>query len=285
MLDSVGMGRRLVGAVVVLACTLGDSRRTSELPRPHVDDAVPGAEDVTVRVGDRVRFAVAAEGAVAFRWMVGDSERSSDAAWSFAPGPEDVGERLVSVAVLGESSQPTVRTWFVTVSPLTSPELVDVVPTPGPITLAANAAATFRCHARLPSGRGADRLHFSWMLDGRPAHAEDRRGSDAVSEFPLATAEPGIYELKLRVQANANGRAATTLTWKVEIAPSTAPPVMVAHADDQDPPAPPDDTAAAPDVVPVAARLESSPTRPPEGADLEAPAHAGDAILERVELD
>lgn len=255
------MDRWLVAAVVALASTLGGGGSVSEAPALGAFEFIPSAGRLAARVGDRVQFAVSAEGARGCSWTVGDTAVSHDGAWTFVPAPEDVGERTVAVTVFGKESQPQTRTWQVTVLPMARPELLDVTPPPGTVALPANAPATFRCRAGVPGGRRSDRLQFTWILDGRPAHA-DEQGSDGVSEFPLATAEPGAYDVTLRVQVN--DQSATTVTWRVEIAapaPTAALPAeAAADAGEEFDPAPPveDGEPAMPEVARLLARAPAS---------------------------
>ncbi len=60
--------------------------------------------------------------------------------------------------------QRAVRTWDVGVIPPTPPVLDELTPPAGEVALGRGERGAFRCRARVPAARPADRLAFEWVL-------------------------------------------------------------------------------------------------------------------------
>ncbi len=251
-----------------MAVVLVGARSLSRAPAPGLQ-ASPDAAQLKVRVGDRLPFVVAAEGALQVAWSVGDGEASRDAAWWYTPGSADIGKQTVRVAVTGEDGVPHTRSWEVVVTPLAAPELLELSPPPGAVALSANDPATFRCHARLSMARPSERLRFEWLVNDRLAFSDEQPATGGVSEFPLATAEPGTQRVAVRVAESTSVTSA--VEWVVEIAPPAgAPLVAIAETKAANSPMP-RALAATPSVAaaPPAPASPSEPHLPASGTTLE----------------
>jgi hypothetical protein len=193
-----------------------------------------------------VRFSAAAEGAIGFVWSVWGRRVSADAAWSYVPGPEDAGWQQVSVEARGRKGRRVARAWDVGVVAAAAPELQELTPPTGRMTLPPGEHASFRCTARLPAARPTDRLSFEWTMDGRTVLFERYPAGEAVSELLLPPAEAGAH--RLRVSVTEDGRTASLADWMIDVAPEPEPePVQEATV----PPVPaPIEPAPAPAVEP-----------------------------------
>ncbi len=224
-------GRWLVGvlAVIAVAGTAVLLARVARPTAPGPIEATPSARTLSVRVGDSVRFQVAAEGVGRFTWSVWGQPVFQGPSWTFVPGPEDAGWQQVTVAALGHGGTHRVRTWDVGVVPAVVPELTEMVPRPGNLKLAAGSAATFRCRARVAAARASDRLRVEWMVDDRSVLREERPAAAASTEMVLPASAAGRHAVRLRVTEDE--RTAALAEWTVEVAePAPGPSSTVATA-------------------------------------------------------
>ncbi len=186
----------------------------------------PAPTQVSVRVGESVRFTAAADGAVGYQWLVWGRPVSSAPSWSYTPAPEDAGWQQVSIEVTGRKGLRASRTWDVGVVKPVLPEIDALDPPPGSLALPPRASATFRARAHLPAARTSDRLVFEWTLDDRPILREEQPAEQAASEVVLPGAVAGAHRLRLRVTED--GRTASLADWTIDAAPAPTRVVNVA---------------------------------------------------------
>ena len=185
----------------------------------------PEASRVSVRVGEKVRFSAAADKATGFTWSIWGRRVSSEAAWWFVPRPEHAGWQQVTLEARGPGGTHVARAWDVGVVAPVAPELEELTPPAGRISLPRGETASFRCTARLPAGRPSDRLSFEWTLDGRIVLFEQYPAGDAASELFLP-AEVGSH--RLRVSVTEDGRTASLADWTLDVAPAEPEPLQEA---------------------------------------------------------
>lgn len=224
----------------------------SRAPRLGALDVMPGASQLSVRVGETVRFNARADGAVGFRWLRWGRPVSSEATWSYVAAPEDAGWQQIAVEVTGRRGLRVTRTWDVGVVAAVAPEIDVLTPAAGPVTVHPGEKATFRAHAHLPGGRADDRLAFEWALDDRPLLRDERPAAEGESEVVVPPAAPGAYRLRLRVTED--GRTASLADWAIEVGGGETQPLRTAArpsvVDVTPPPAAPMPEAA-PRLVPA----------------------------------
>ena len=194
-------------------------------PRPPALGALsvtPSAARLSVRAGERVPFSAAADGALTFSWSLWGRPVSHEATWSYVPGPEDAGWQQVTVEVGGVDGTHLTHTWDVGVIAALVPELVEIAPPAGTITLPIGGEARFRCGARLPAARAEDRLHFEWRVDDAPALDEQRAAAGGTSELVIPLPELGTHRVLLRVSED--GQAAARAEWVLEVVPPAPTP-------------------------------------------------------------
>jgi hypothetical protein len=249
----------VVTAAVALAAAALFGPRAYRAPRAIGTVRVtPSPGRLSVRVGEAVQFTASAEGASRLAWSIWDTQMSAEPEWTYVPGPEDAGWQQIRLVAVAPDETRVERTWDVGVVAAVAPELVEVTPAPGAITLAGDGAKSFRVHARVPAARPADRLRFEWTMDGRVLRRDDREAGAATSELALQSAPPGQHRLTVRVMED--DRVASLAEWAVQVAarrplevaptlpplppaPPVPPPVPVAPAS---PPPPPTEVAPAP---------------------------------------
>lgn len=207
VLGALGLAAAAAGAVIYL------------VPRPPALGplvASPPATSLSVRVGESVAFSVSAPNAEGFTWSVWDRPVSGAADWSYRPGPDDAGWQQVTLVVDGPGGQRRTRTWNVGVVAAVRPELTEVVPPPGALAGRPGAETRFRCGARVPAARSADRLRFEWTVDGRAVRRDELPATGATSELRLPPAEVGTHRVAVHVFEEA--RAAAVAEWTFEVA-------------------------------------------------------------------
>ncbi len=206
-------------AVVIVVAMVARLARPPVL-RPIV--ASPPGRALSVRVGDSVAFSATADGAIRFKWLRWGREVARGGGWSFVPGPEDVGWQQVTVVAIGRRGVRRTRTWDVGVVQAVAPEVVEVVPPAGRVTLTTGSPATFRCRARVRAARPADQLRFDWAIDDRPLRRDQRPAAGAASELVLPATESGRHRVTVRVTED--DRIAIVTQWIVEGTASAPPP-------------------------------------------------------------
>jgi hypothetical protein len=128
--------------------------------------ATPAARKVSVRVGDRVEFAVDPETGAAGRWRLDGAAVASGPTWTFAPSPADVGRHVVLLAVpTGEG--PSTRRWDVRVTPPRLPRVAAASPAEGTVSVEVDREVVLRFDVR-PATPG-ETVRVVWTVDGAPA--------------------------------------------------------------------------------------------------------------------
>jgi hypothetical protein len=205
-------------AAVVLVGGLTVAREwyLSRAPRLGAVEATPAVAQLSVRVGETVRFNARADGAVGFTWLRWGRPVSAEATWTYVAAPEDAGWQRIAVEVTGRRGLRVTRTWDVGVVAAVAPEIDVLTPAAGPVAVQPGEKATFRARAHLPGGRADDRLAFEWSLDERPLLRDERPADDAESEVVVPPSAPGAYRLRLRVTED--GRTASLADWAIQVA-------------------------------------------------------------------
>ena len=242
----------LAGAAAVVlvgGLTIAREWYLSRAPRLGPLDATPAASQLSVRVGETVRFRARADGAVGFTWLRWGRPVAAEGTWTYVAAPEDAGWQRIAVEVTGRRGLRLTRTWEVGVVAAVAPEIDVLTPAAGPIAVRPGEKATFRARAHLPGGRADDRLAFEWALDDRPFLRDERSADDAESEVVLPAASPGTYRLRLRVTED--GRTASLADWAIAVQGGDAEAVRTATRPPVDvPPAPAPPAAESPRLVP-----------------------------------
>ena len=227
-------------------------------------EATPAGVQLSVRVGESVQFSVGAAGAVGYTWTLWGRPVSFAPRFAYVPVPEDAGWQQVTVEVTGRGGQRAARTWDVGVIPPTPPVLDELTPPAGEVALGRGERGAFRCRARVPAARPADRLAFEWVLDDQPLLREEQPAAGGVSALELPPAETGTHRLRVRVTED--GRCASIAEWTIAIAqPETPHPAAPAEPAPEPPRVaaipPPEPAPARPQLVhaPGPRRLEGSP--------------------------
>jgi hypothetical protein len=207
----------------------------------------PAGDRLSLRIGERVQFSVAAEGAESVTWAIWGRPVSSGPTFSYAPGPEDAGWQHVTVEVTGRRRARALHSWDVGVVPAVAPEVVEVSPPLGRVALRAGEEVRFRCVARVPAARPSDRMQFEWTVDGEPRRRDEQAAGSGVSEFVLSEVEPGMHHLAAR---GGKDRAVSRVEWTLEVeAPAGRRPAHD-HGRVADDVAPDDVAPTVPDDVP-----------------------------------
>jgi hypothetical protein len=242
--DDIDRARWGVAALSLLVAANGAgivyrvTRRTVEIGPLTT---TPAAELASVRVGDRLHFSAAAEGATGFLWSLSDVPVALGPEWSYAPGPEDAGRKQVRLVVTGENGEQRIRHWNVGVMRALPPELVEVSPPAGVLGCAVGERVEFRCSALARAAPGKDRLRFKWTLDDGVTRREEGSGAAAASVYDMTAEAPGTHRVAVRV---GEGTGSTAIAeWTLEITrPAPEEPVVARPPPE---PAPRTRTAAA----------------------------------------
>jgi hypothetical protein len=219
----------LVPVVIIAAlAALGLARRPRRAESIELV-VTPPATEVSVRVGDAVGFSVATAAPADVTWSLWSRPVSHERTWAYVPGPGDAGWQHVTLTVVGPRGSRVERMWDVGVVPALAPTLLEVLPPPGAMTVAAGEQPRFRCGARAAAARPGDRLHFDWTLDDRPVHRDVGPAATAFSELVLPASDAGPHRLAVRVgEGDGDGDGvASRAEWTVEVAtpaPVAPPP-------------------------------------------------------------
>src|SRR5436309_2772147 len=203
--------------------------------RPALATVSPPRRAVRLRVGETREFAVDAAGdELHYRWTVDEEPAGSGAAWTYAPGPEQIGRRRVAVAVMGPGGAIR-QSWTVRVRPPEPPRI----------------AGAFPAKARVESVAGDEkRLRLTWTVDGRPAGKQE--------SLTLRPNEPGTIVVRAVVASNLG--AAASREWRINVVPAAIPAPAAAPA--AAPPAgasPPKPVASTPEHEPLASVAPAPP--------------------------
>jgi len=171
----------------------------------------PAVTSLSVRIGKPIAFSASAPHATAFTWSIWNRPVSHGATWSFRPAPDDAGWQQVVLVVEGAGDQHLRHTWDVGVVPAARPQVTDVSPPPRQVTGMPGEPVRFRCRARVPAARPADRLRFTWTLDGQPVQHDEHPASAGTSELVLPTVKAGAHRVAVRVAEDR--RAASVVKW------------------------------------------------------------------------
>jgi hypothetical protein len=262
----VRVRRWLLAVFVATALVAGSSVvhdwYLSFLPRLGPLEVAPVAPQVSLRVGESLRFTAGAEGATGFTWLLWGRPVSFEPNWSYAPAPEEAGWQQVSVEVTGRSGLRLTRTWDVGVVAPVVPEIESLEPPAGDLAATSGDKLVFRARAHLPAARDADRLAFEWLMDDRSVLSEEHPADAALSELVLPAVEQGSHRLRLRVTED--GRTASLADWMLDVrarpvvAETPAPEGGVAAST-----SPPPEVAALPAPVAPAPAEVVEPVPPP----------------------
>jgi hypothetical protein len=255
-------------------------------------EVVPAAVQVSVRVGESVRFSASADGAVGYTWLVWGRPVSFAPTWSYVGTPEEAGWQQVTVEVTGRGGLRAARTWDVGVVAAVVPVIEELAPAPGAVALSAGEKATFQARAHLPAARSSDRLAFEWTMDDRPVLREERPAADGVSQLVVPSPEPGSHRLRLRVTED--GRAASLADWSIDVRPggrpeetavTSAPEAVTPPAEIAAVPPPPEPVPPTPLLEPAPPAVVPRPilVRKPSARRLEQPLGEPLALEARVD--
>jgi hypothetical protein len=236
----------LAGALVVAVAAVAWLQfRVRPLGVPIV---TPPPGRVSMKVGDVTMFTASAEHANHLTWSLWGRPVSHTPTWSYVPGPEDAGWQQISVEIVGDADQREMRTWDVGVEPAVPPELTEVSPPPGVVTVPAGQPTSFRAAGRVPAAREEDRLIFEWSVDGRLVLREERGAGRGTSEFAAPVAHPGSHRVIVRVSENK--RSASLVEWALDVTAGAPPQLAAVPPPEEVPPVqPPTTPPLAPRVV------------------------------------
>src|SRR5438067_2923951 len=211
--------------------------------RPALATVSPPRRAVRLRVGETREFAVDAAGdELHYRWTVDEGPAGSGAAWTYAPGPEQIGRRRVAVAVMGPGGAIR-QSWTVRVRPPEPPRIAGAFPAKARVESVAGDEIRLGLTAKAATPR--ERLRLTWTVDGRPAGKQE--------SLTLRPNEPGTIVVRAVVASNLG--AAASREWRINVVPPSVPAPAAPTA------APP---AEAKPASPAAAPLASVvPTPPP----------------------
>jgi len=220
---------------------------------PDVIGTTPARPKATVRVGEERQFAVAATGPdLRYGWTVDGAPAGTGPAWTYLPGPGDVGRRRVEVAVAARDGTER-RTWVVRVRAARPPDLVLAEPASPNIDVEPPKAVQLRVRAE---PRPSEHLRTIWQVDGSAAGEGET--------FTLRADRPGTRVVRATVQSDLG--TATRLEWRVN-ALEPEPPVDVASRREP-----------APSVVPTEPEREAEPPPPVPAAREPEPSPASEAV-------
>jgi hypothetical protein len=242
----------LAGALVVAVAAVAWLQfRVRPLGAPIVTPA-PGR--VSMKVGDVTMFTASADHANLVTWSLWGRPVAQGATWSYVPGPEDAGWQQISVEIVGDADQRAVRTWDIGVVPAVPPELTDISPPPGVVTVPPGQPVSIRVAARVPAAREEDRIIFEWSVDGHLVLREERGAGRGASEFAPPLADPGSHRIVVRVSENK--RSASLVEWALDVSPGAPPQVAVVPPPPEE--TPPVQPPIGPPLAPRVVRLSGS---------------------------
>jgi hypothetical protein len=139
-------------------------------PRPAEARATPAQPKLSVRVGERLEFAVDPAGGARGRWQLDGATVATGPTWTFAPSAADVGRHVVLLGVTtgGESAS---RRWNVRVTPPRLPRVATASPAGGTVSVDVDREVVLRFDAR-PAAPG-ESVRVVWTVDGQPAGEGD----------------------------------------------------------------------------------------------------------------
>src|SRR5436305_9280777 len=209
--------------------------------RPALATVSPPRRAVRLRVGETREFAVDAAGdELHYRWTVDEEPAGSGAAWTYAPGPEQIGRRRVAVAVMGPGGAIR-QSWTVRVRPPEPPRIAGAFPAKARVESVAGDEIRLGLTAKAATPR--ERLRLTWTVDGRPAGKQE--------SLTLRPNEPGTIVVRAVVASNLG--AAASREWRINVVPASIPAPAAAPA--AAPPAgasPPKPVASTPEHGPQA---------------------------------
>src|SRR5438093_210417 len=139
--------------------------------RPALATVSPPRRAVRLRVGETREFAVDAAGdELHYRWTVDEEPAGSGAAWTYAPGPEQIGRRRVAVAVMGPGGAIR-QSWTVRVRPPEPPRIAGAFSAKARVESVAGDEIRLGLTAKAATPR--ERLRLTWTVDGRPAGKQE----------------------------------------------------------------------------------------------------------------
>ena len=213
------------------------------LGRPALASVSPVRRAVRLRVGETREFSVAATGdELHYRWTVDEEPVASGAAWTYTPGPEQIGRRRVAVAVLGPGGAVR-QDWTVRVRAPQPPRIADAFPASSSVDALVGGAIRLGVTARAATPH--ERLRLTWTVDGTVAGKQET--------ITVQAKTPGMLVVRAVVASNLG--AAASREWRINVLPPSVPAPAAPTA------APP---AEAKPAAPAAAPLASVvPTPPP----------------------
>ena len=186
--------------------------------RPALATVSPPRRAVRLRVGETREFAVDAAGdELHYRWTVDEEPAGSGAAWTYAPGPEQIGRRRVAVAVMGPGGAIR-QSWTVRVRPPEPPRIAGAFPAKARVESVAGDEIRLGLTAKAATPR--ERLRLTWTVDGRPAGKQE--------SLTLRPNEPGTIVVRAVVASNLG--AAASREWRINVVPASIPAPAAAPA-------------------------------------------------------
>lgn len=190
-------------------------------PLPRITQAAPDPEKVvTVKEGQKLAFAIDAEGAnpLRYTWFLDGKRQAEGKKWTYQPGFNDAGERVREVkAVISDGrTSPIEQSWKVRVQDVNQPPVITrVSPRAGAVELTLGETTSLTVQAADPDTD--DRLTYVWSMDGR----EMRRGTDASWQIPETIAE-GQHQVMVEVMDQAGLKS--QVAWNVTMRAPAQPP-------------------------------------------------------------
>ena len=198
-------------------------------PLPRITQAAPDSEKVvTVREGQRLAFAVDAEGTspLHYTWLLDGKKQAEGKRWTYQPGFDDAGEKEVKVVVADGKTSPVERSWKVQVQDVNRPPVITKVsPKAGTVALTLGETTSLTVQAADPDTD--DRLTYVWSMDGQ----EMSRGAGASWRIPDSVAE-GQHQVRVEVVDAAGLKS--QVAWNVTVkAPTLRPRITDAQPRDE----------------------------------------------------
>lgn len=132
--------------------------------------ATPAERKVSARVGVPVAFSVSLASGGTGRWRLDGATVGSGPAWTFVPGPGDVGTHVVELEVSGGGTTRR-RQWGVRVTPPRLPRVAAASPATDTVTTDVDRDVVLRFDVR--PGTPGETVRVTWSVDGAPAGEGD----------------------------------------------------------------------------------------------------------------
>lgn len=190
-------------------------------PLPRITEVTPDPQQVvTVKEGERLVFALAAEGAASLRytWFLDGKKQAEGKTWTYQPGFNDARERAREVRAVISDGKSTLaeQSWQVQVQNVNRPPVITKVsPKTERIDVTRGEKASLTVQAADPDTD--DRLTYVWSMNGQ----EVNRGPDTSWRIPESVAE-GQHRVTLEVVDT--GGLKSQVAWNVTVKALAQPP-------------------------------------------------------------